>query len=79
MSTEQITAEAMALPLPDRLSLVQALWRSIDAGLPDSYERDVMRETARHERELSIGKMGRRDRGQAMNPVRGAVRAVARR
>jgi hypothetical protein len=34
MSTEQLIADAMALPLSDRVSLAQALWESIDAGLP---------------------------------------------
>lgn len=33
MSTDQLIADAMALPLSERVSLVQALWESIDAGL----------------------------------------------
>ena len=39
MSTEQLIADAMALPLAERVSLAQALWESIDAGLPDTEER----------------------------------------
>jgi|GEM_PF-3865808 len=29
MSTEQLIAEAMALPLAERVSLAQALWRAL--------------------------------------------------
>ena len=44
MSTQQLTAEAMALPLSERVSLAQALWQSIDAGLADADEREAVRE-----------------------------------
>ena len=30
---QQLTAETMALPLSERVSLAQTLWQSIDAGL----------------------------------------------
>ena len=40
MSTPQLTAEAMALPISERLSLAQALWQSIDAGLEAS--KDIL-------------------------------------
>ena len=38
MSTEKLIADAMALPLSERVSLAQALWESIDAGLANSNE-----------------------------------------
>jgi hypothetical protein len=36
MSKEQVISEAMELPLPERISLAQALWQSIDEGLADA-------------------------------------------
>ena len=44
MSTQQLTTEAMALPLAERVSLAQALWQSIDAGLAHTEEREAVRE-----------------------------------
>ncbi|MGI8437076.1 MAG: addiction module protein [Chthoniobacterales bacterium] len=55
MSTQQLTSEAMALPLSERVSLAQALWQSIDAGLADVDEGDVVREAIRRDEELSSG------------------------
>jgi hypothetical protein len=43
MGTEKLIADAMALPLAERVSLAQALWESIDAGLPDTGERAVVK------------------------------------
>jgi putative addiction module component (TIGR02574 family) len=60
MSTQQVTAEAMALPLSDRVSLAQALWQSIDAGLADTDEREAVREAVRRNQELSSGAAARR-------------------
>jgi hypothetical protein len=56
VSTKQITAGAMALPLAEKVSLAQALWQSIDAGLPDAYEQEMKRGQARLARELPTGK-----------------------
>ena len=44
MTTEQLIADAMALPLAERVSLAQALWESIDAGLPDTDESAAVKE-----------------------------------
>lgn len=55
MSTEQLTTEAMALSLPERVSLAQALWESIDAGLPDMNEHDAVGEAVRRDEGLSSG------------------------
>jgi putative addiction module component (TIGR02574 family) len=55
MSTEQLIAEAMALPLSERVSLAQALWESIDAGLPDAEERTAVAEAIQRDKELSSG------------------------
>ena len=44
MSTKQLTDEALALPLAEKVSLAQALWQSIDSGLADSDEQTALRE-----------------------------------
>ena len=55
MSAEQLTAEAMALPLRERVSLAQALWESIESGLPDTDEHSAASEAVRRDEELSSG------------------------
>ncbi len=57
MTTEQLIADAMALPLSERVSLAQALWESIDAGLPDADERAAVAEAIRRDEELSSGRV----------------------
>jgi len=52
---QELTAEAMALPLSDRVSLAQALWESIEAGLADTDEDSAVREAIRRDEELSSG------------------------
>lgn len=53
MSTQEITAEVMSLPLPDRVSLAQALWESIEAGFAETDEYSAVREAIRRDEELS--------------------------
>lgn len=55
MSTQELTAEAMGLPLPDRVSLAQALWESIETGLADNDEDTALREAIRRDEEPSSG------------------------
>ncbi len=57
MSTEQLIADAMALPLLERVSLAQALWESIDAGVPEADERAAVAEAIRRDQELSSGRV----------------------
>jgi putative addiction module component (TIGR02574 family) len=73
MSTEQLTAEAMALPLAERVSLAQALWESIDAGLPDTDERTAIAEAIRRDEELSSGKVTGRTHEEVMDAARRAL------
>ena len=44
MTTEELIADAMALPVAERVSLAQALWESIDGGLPETDERAAVNE-----------------------------------
>ncbi|MEY4484962.1 MAG: hypothetical protein RL693_2414 [Verrucomicrobiota bacterium] len=76
MSTHQLTAEAMALSLPDRVTLAQALWQSIDAGLNDVDERDAVREAVRRDQELSSGAVVSRTHEEVMTAARQAVKCA---
>ena len=73
MSTKQLTAEAMALPLAEKVSLAQALWESIDAGLPDALERASVREAVSRDRELSAGIVAGISHEEAMKTARRAI------
>ena len=73
MSAQQLTAEAMALPLPERVSLAQTLWQSIDSGLTDTEERDAMHEAIRRDQELSSGLVVGRTHEEVMQAARRAI------
>jgi putative addiction module component (TIGR02574 family) len=70
MSTQQLTTEAMALPLSERVSLAQALWQSIDAGLVDTDEREAVHEAMRRDEELSSGAVTGRTHEEVMQAAR---------
>lgn len=73
MSTQELTTEAMALPLAERVSLAQALWQSIDAGLADADEREAVREALRRDQELSSGEVAGRTHEEVMQAARRAL------
>lgn len=70
MTTEELIADAMALPLPERVSLAQALWESIDAGLPDADQRAAVAEAIRRDEELSSGRVAGRTHDEVMQAAR---------
>ena len=73
MSTKQLKEEAMSLPLSERVSLAQALWESIDAGLADTDELAAVREAIRRDQELSSGTVTGRTHEQVMQAARRAI------
>lgn len=73
MSTQQLTTEAMALPISERVSLAQILWQSIDAGLADSEEHDALHEAIRRDDELSSGAVVGRSHEEVMLAARRAI------
>lgn len=73
MSTQQLTSEAMALPLSERVSLAQALWQSIDADLSETDESDAVAEAIRRDKELSSGKVMGRTHEEVMQAARTAL------
>jgi len=74
MTTEQLIAEAMALPLAERVSLAQALWESIETGLPDTDERASVKEAIERDEELSSGKVTGRTHEEVMQAARRALK-----
>ena len=73
MTAEQLIADAMALPLAERVSVAQALWKSIDAGLPDTDERAAVAEAIQRKEELSSGKVIGRTHEEVMQAARRAL------
>lgn len=73
MSTEQITAEAMALPLAERVSLAQTLWESIDAELRDADERAAIAESLTRSEDLLLGRVAGETHEEVMEAVRRAL------
>ena len=73
MTTQELIADAMALPLAERVSLAQALWESIDAGLPDTDESAAVREAIQRDEELSSGKVTGRTHEEVMKAARRAL------
>jgi hypothetical protein len=73
MSEQQLTDEALALPLPQRVSLAQTLWESIDAALPDTSEDGSIREAIRRDQELSTGSALGRTHEEVMQAARRSI------
>jgi len=73
MSSEQLIADAMALPLSERVALAQALWESIEAGLPDADEGAAVAEAIRRDNELSSGLVTGRTHEEVMQAARRAL------
>jgi putative addiction module component (TIGR02574 family) len=73
MSTRELTAEAMALPLPERVSLAQALWENIEAGLADTDEDSALNEAVQRDEELASGSATGRTHEEVMQAARRSV------
>jgi putative addiction module component (TIGR02574 family) len=73
MSEQQLTSEALALPLPQRVSLAQTLWESIDAGLPDTSEAAALQGAIRRDQELSSDPAVGRTHEEVMQAARRSI------
>ena len=73
MSTQQLTTEAMALPISERVSLAQTLWQSIDPGLAVAKARESLAEAILRDEELSSGVVQGRTHEEVMRAARRAV------
>ena len=76
MSTKELTREAMALPLAERIALAQSLWHSIE-GQPTGTVADevewAVREADRRDAELSSGQASGRTHEEVMRAARRAL------
>ncbi len=73
MTIQQITLEAMQLPLHERVCLAQALWQSIEVGLMDSKEQSVVREAMDRDQELTSGVVQGRSHEELMANARRSI------
>jgi hypothetical protein len=73
MSSAKLLEDALTLPLAERVSLAQALWESIDAGLPDTDESAAVREAIQPDEELSSGKVTGSRHEEVMHTARRAL------
>lgn len=77
MSNEELTRKALALPLPDRIDLAQALWHSIEELAEDednAEERKALEQARKRDRELASGAVEGRTHQQVMEAARRAIR-----
>ena len=73
MSTQELTSEAMALPISERVPLAQTLWQSIDGCLAAPKNREAVAEAIRRDEELSSGAAQGRTHEDVMQAARRAV------
>lgn len=73
MSNQQLTTEALALPLSERVLLAQSLWQSIAAGSTDTDEPEAVSEAIRRDQELSSGAVVGRTHEDVMQAARRAI------
>ncbi len=73
MSAEQLTAEALALPLPAKVALAQTLWASIDQRMADPDQDELVRELAQRGEELSTGAVTGYTHSEVMQAARRAL------
>jgi len=71
-----LTDAALALPLPDRVTLAQTLWDSIDAGLPDTDEASAVKEAVQRDAELSSGLVAGMTHEEVMKTARRATECL---
>jgi hypothetical protein len=73
MGTQQLTEQAMALPLAERVGLAEALWQSIGEGLRAREEREAIEQAARRGAELTSSAAAGRTHEEVMQATRRAI------
>ncbi len=74
MTTQQLTTEALSLPISERVSLAQTLWQSIDFGREDADPEESLREAIRRDQEMSAEAVAGRTHAEVMDAARRALR-----
>lgn len=76
MSTKQLTEKAMALPLPERVTLAQSLWQSIgggNTGRGADMEHDALEQADQRDLEIASGRVKGRTHEQVMKAARKSI------
>ena len=73
MSAAQLTAEIMALPLPERARLAKTIWLSLSEDLPACDQETAIADARRRDKELTSGLVIERDYDEVMADARKAV------
>lgn len=73
MSIQQLSNEALALPIAERASLAQALWASLDKDLVAPNDDEIMTEALRRDAELTSGSVTGRTHVEVMAAARRAI------
>lgn len=55
MTTQQLTADALSLPIAQRVELAQTLWESIECGLQEMAPEEALQDAIRRDAELTSG------------------------
>ena len=75
MAIPQLTSEAMALPLSERVSLAQALWQSIGHSVEDA-EEGALSDSIARDQEISSGAVSCNSHEEVMRAARQAIACV---
>ena len=76
MSTKELTREAMALSLAERVALAQSLWQSIEGPATGDVETETkwaVEESVRRDAEMTSGKVTGRSHDEVMRAARCSV------
>ena len=76
MSNQQLTQQALELPLPERVELALALWRSIEENQDletSDEEREIIKQASKRAAELKSGIVVGRSHEQVMEAARRAL------
>ena len=76
MAIPQLTSEAMALPLSERVSLAQALWQSIGHSVEDAGEKGALSDSIARDQEISSGAVSCHSHAEVMRAARQAIACV---
>lgn len=74
MATSQFTAQALALPLADRIDLMDALWQSLGEDLRSVDDAEAIALAVRRDDEVASGAVIGRSHEDVMQNARRALR-----
>lgn len=73
MSAQQLSKEAQALPLAERVVLAQTVWASLNEVLAEPDDRSLMEDALRRDAELPAGTVTGRTHAEVMAAARRAI------